>query len=242
MVQAEDTPSCDPDSSLYKTEYCKYQRGSTTSVDGVDVDITISDQEPAQVDVMISDQEPPMMPPPRNGADRDGNLREEMRNRMEERRTALSLDRQDRIINLSRNMEAHMQAAVARLEQIIGRLESRMRKLDASGIDVSKAQEILELAKTSLATAKNDLVTVDTLVVSIISGDTARERFGEVRTIFISARNAIRDTHVHLQTVIGLLKEAAITPATTETGTETQVTPDADVTENSETDAVETQN
>ncbi len=165
----------------------------------VDVDVmlyTEDTKEPVDVDVTISTEEVPQVVSPQSA-------------------TALSIDRQNRIINLGRNMATHMQAAITRLEQITARMESRLKKLEAEGVDTLATREALERSKTSLSSAKDALVNADTLVVTIVSSDEPQERFNDIRKTFTEARDAIKDALAHLATALMTAKESLTAPRTT---------------------------
>lgn len=124
-------------------------------------------------------------------------------------RAALPERVQDRIINLSRNMEARMQAVTARFDNIIARMERRIEKLEAEGVDTSEATVFVGHAKTSLETAKSNLTDLDQTVVRAVTSDSPRDRYRTVRNSLMNTKHAVKDTHTHLRTTLALLKEAA---------------------------------
>lgn len=134
--------------------------------------------------------------------------REERSERKNAVRGALTERIQDRIINLSRNMEGRMRAALERLEQIIGRMDSRIQKLEAEGVDTAQAETVLALAQESLKTAREALDGIDSTVVASITSDNPAASFPALRERYTTARNAIKDTHTHLQTMLAVLKDA----------------------------------
>lgn len=121
---------------------------------------------------------------------------------------ALPLRIQNRLINLSRNMESRMDAAILRIAQITGRVESRIAKLKAEGMDTSTAETMLEHSKSSLDTARGSITLVDETLINAVTSRNPYEGFRSAKRQFLITTHAIRDAHTHLRTVLELLKES----------------------------------
>lgn len=134
---------------------------------------------------------------------------EAVREQIAERREALSERTRNRVLALADNISQKMLAAIDRLEQIIGRFETRLVALEARGIDGTAAQAKLDEAKDSLTTAKrivND--EVNNLVDQTVDSENPRETWRAARTAFSEAREAIKDAHQDLREALALLKAA----------------------------------
>jgi hypothetical protein len=80
-----------------------------------------------------------------------------------ERQAVLQEVRQQRVINLSANISNRMEAAIARITDIITRFEVRIDKMSEVGLETSEAKAKLVEAKTSIASAKSTLGNIDNL-------------------------------------------------------------------------------
>lgn len=118
----------------------------------------------------------------------------------------LSVQVQNRVINLSRNIQNRQNAAVQRLEQILSRMDSRIQKLNAQGTDTTQAEEIFMRATDKLREAKDLLATTDQNVIAAVSSDNPVKAFVDVKMQFQMVTYALQDAYTHLQTTIGLLK------------------------------------
>lgn len=128
--------------------------------------------------------------------------------RQDAHKALLSEKAQNRITNLTSNVETRMRAAIERMNNIIGRLESRIEKLNAQGIDTSEAVKSLEFAKTSLENADKTLLPLGTLVNLTITSETPKDSFVAVRNQFGIVKSSIQEAHANLRQSVALLKEA----------------------------------
>lgn len=157
--------------------------------------------------------------------------REELR---AERHGTLSEIRQQRIINLAANISNRMDAAVDRLYAIVARLESRITKIAASGIDTSEATRNLQQAAASLATAKSLLSTIDERVSEATFSEEPLAKWSELRQYYQDIGQEVRAAHTALRATVAALKAAlaTTTPGVSEavrndTSTGTETTPTA---------------
>lgn len=135
-----------------------------------------------------------------------GQATERQENR-EFRRSAISRNAQDRIINLSQNVIARLVSATERMRNIVGRIETRIEKLKALGVDTAPAETKLNDAKNALLAVEDVLDELGS-IETIVRGDTPRDSFSQVRTQFIGARDLIKQTQTLLIETVSLLKEA----------------------------------
>lgn len=134
-------------------------------------------------------------------------VRDNIQEKMVERRMAISQNMQDRIINLSMNATNRLKAGTNRMTNIITRIESRIVKLKAEGIDTAPAEERLSAAKISLSDADTAIAQLGSTKNAITSDD-FRGAFAPIRIQFIAIRDLLRQTHVALQETVLLLKGA----------------------------------
>lgn len=120
----------------------------------------------------------------------------------------LTRAQQNRIINLTRNASARMQAAEDRLTNISERLNTRIAKLRATGMQTADAEQSLAQANASLLLAHNAITKAQTLAENAIMSGTPRQSFGLARTQFASGIEAIHDARNFLQQAVAFLKNA----------------------------------
>lgn len=127
--------------------------------------------------------------------------------RREEHRAALLERLQDRIANLRSNVEGRFAAAINRLENISGRLETRIEKLHDMGVDTEAAEAKLNEVEGSLETAGNLLEDIGS-VDEALTSDAPREAFMAMRDEFRAIHGLLRQAHADLRATVALLKEA----------------------------------
>ena len=128
----------------------------------------------------------------------------------EERRASLASFRQDRIINLAANISNRMDAATERLFNLIGRLESRMQKMEQNGYNTGAAAAKLREASQTLAEAKTAMADIDALVYAATTSEQPRSNWQAVRERYVVVGGLIRQTHTELREALSLLKTAVI--------------------------------
>ena len=138
--------------------------------------------------------------------------------------TVLQKRAQERIINLAANVSNRFEGLIARLDNIAGRLQKRIDKLESEGYDVSSARASLDSARSSLSAAKNDLSGIDAKVTGAIGSVDPRGQWREVRATYLRARDHVRAAHSALRDTISNLKTApqlTAPPVVAATSTET---------------------
>lgn len=111
--------------------------------------------------------------------------------------------------NVIRNMTARLTAAIERFENISGRIDTRLEKLKAGGVDVTAAAALQVTAKAKIADAK---VAVAAIVKPTISTEATREEVKAalegVRSQVKAAEDAVKAAHKALMEVVVAMKRA----------------------------------
>jgi hypothetical protein len=137
-----------------------------------------------------------------------------IKNSIEARKQNAVGQMKDRVDQFISNTIKRFNAAANRLDILAGRIDSRIAKIEARGINESKAKALLVTAKTKIATAKADIAaitvqTADTAGADKISSTTAnalRESFGVTKTQIEKAKKDLKDAQAALVDVINSLK------------------------------------
>lgn len=148
----------------------------------------------------------------------------DIKNQMEERRTSAVEAVKDRLNKFIDNVVERFDAAIERLSKIADRLDSRMTKMEADGIDVSKAKDLMSVARIKIETAKTSIseISLQTQIVASSTATTTAEvkaSFDGIRSSIEKAKNDVKAVRAALSDVIsnlkpGLNKQATSTNAT----------------------------
>ena len=113
------------------------------------------------------------------------------------RRATLDERRQARIEAYANRILKRMNAAIDRLYKIANRVESRIAKLEEKhdGLDLSGARDLLAIARTALDTAQPSVELGEEAVQNVLSSDTPKEAFSEVRKLLGDTKQSIKDAH-----------------------------------------------
>ncbi len=125
-----------------------------------------------------------------------------------EAKSVLSERAQERITNLAANISNRFDGIIARLQNIINRLNTRIEKLEATGADVSQAKQSLASAGVALEAARDDLDDIDDAVATVVGSPDPKTEWQGVRAKFISAREHVRTAHSELRATVAHLKNA----------------------------------
>jgi len=125
-----------------------------------------------------------------------------------ERRATLEARAQERLLNLAANMSNRMEAVIRRMNNVVARLESRIEKIAATGVDTSAATANVETAKGHLNSAATTLATIDSDVTDFITSNDPHTAWQRVRSIFESARTDLRQAHQALRAAVVSLGQA----------------------------------
>lgn len=102
-----------------------------------------------------------------------------------------------------------------RLEQIVGRLQTRISMIEAGGGDVTQAKQLLTDAGSSLGSARNRLTNIDEQVAASFGSADPRTSWSILRDNYTGARGDIVQAHTALVSAISLLKQGNQSNATT---------------------------
>lgn len=122
---------------------------------------------------------------------------------------------QNRLLNLAANMSNRMDSAVARLQNVIDRLTTRLDIMLAEGANVTPAMVELALAQNSLDEAKRNLENIDVEVNAFTGSATPRENWGNLKKTYLSTRDAIVTAHQSILATINLAQTAGVAPEPT---------------------------
>ncbi len=118
---------------------------------------------------------------------------------------------QERIINLASNVVNRNDAAIKRLDNIAGRIESRMQKLGAEGIDTSLPLERFNQGKVSLQNAKDKTATL-TSAASALASDNPRGAFTSLVEQFRKIRQDLNAAHQAFTDTVQIMKNLSTSP------------------------------
>lgn len=134
--------------------------------------------------------------------------------------SALTEANQKRITNLSANISNRLDAVVARLFNIITRIESRIILLKQQGFNTSNSESELRNATAKLVNAKNLLTKIDTLVLEAVTSEQPYTSWQTVRIHYEEIMQLIREAYASLKETVTLLKEVSKNPQSGETNLE----------------------
>ena len=147
-------------------------------------------------------------------------LREEKREiasstRAETRKARLTRVR-NTIENHAKNIIAKFEAAIERITKLTNRIESRITKLDAEGVDTSKAKVLVAEAKVKTETAKQSLRTLGADITNALDeAENRKDLSSKIRTAIETVQNNIKSAHQNLVEAITSLKAGLNEKATT---------------------------
>ncbi|USN87377.1 MAG: hypothetical protein H6779_03095 [Candidatus Nomurabacteria bacterium] len=124
----------------------------------------------------------------------------------------LSKSKQQRVTNLAANISNRMEAAMARHENIIKRLNSRLSKMEQSGLNTDAAKVQLETAVNTLAEAKSSIQDIDKLVYNTVTSVTPKVEWLLLRDTYVNTAELIRETQAELSDTVTMLKTATLIP------------------------------
>lgn len=142
--------------------------------------------------------------------------REEVKDEMKERRDGARDKAVENIKNrLSKFIDKLIErfsAAISRLEKLADRIASRIVKMEAEGIDVSKAKSLLSEARVKIEVAASSTAAIKVKALEFQSSDTAtttadlRLNYEAVKDAVEQAKSDIKAAHAALVDVVNNLK------------------------------------
>ena len=109
-----------------------------------------------------------------------------------------------------------LMATIERLEKIVARVESRIEKLKAEGVDTTMSAGYAAEAKVHLDKARLALGAFSSLTLSF---DKARENFGAVRDVAAEVKMHLKEAHTSLAKAVRSLKGSNVTATSTVSAT-----------------------
>ena len=149
-----------------------------------------------------------------NRVQQQENRLERQMERQEDRTTRLSDLRMGRIRAYAERMLARFRAAIARLNRIADRIESRIEKLQERGLDLGTAIGFLREGRAAITEAQTALASIPGTVETALADNDPRTAFAAVHEAFRSAKESLKNAHAALVNAIRVIK--AVTD--TETG------------------------
>ncbi len=139
-----------------------------------------------------------------SGTPMNGERREEMKERMQERRGEV-------LKRMSTQMITRMEAAIDRFVKLADRLDSRVGKLKEKGVNTATAEANLAIARTKITEATTAVALAKSSIESAVaSADASGEDAGKgVREALQNARQAIEAAHKALVIAVSSLKAGA---------------------------------
>ena len=185
----------------------------------------------------VKDIKDKMMEKKENIKERIASSTEEMRNKMEERKNQAEKRKdemrdkiRERISNFMDNMIKRYNAAIGRLDKLATRIDSRIKKLEAEGIDETVSKDLLVTAKAKIEIAKISVSTIANVASTTTASTTdLKTSFPGLKSALEKAKKDIMAAHRALIDVVKNIKpgrnkddkHATTTPATTSTSTAT---------------------
>lgn len=107
------------------------------------------------------------------------------------------------------NIVKRLNAALERFTDIAARMESRIEKLQADGVDMTTAISLHAEAEAKIADAKVKVDAIDVAVDAALASENPREAFSQsVRPVVAAAETALREAHKALVAVLRAIKAA----------------------------------
>ncbi|NQV88171.1 MAG: hypothetical protein HQ402_01260 [Parcubacteria group bacterium] len=118
--------------------------------------------------------------------------------------------------NHTKNIIAKFESAIERITKLTNRIESRITKLDAEGVDTSKAKVLIADAKAKTEIAKQSLRTLGADITNALNeAENRKDLSSKIRTAIETVKNNIKSAHQSLVEAITSLKAGLNGRATT---------------------------
>ncbi|PJC66875.1 MAG: hypothetical protein CO016_04155 [Candidatus Yonathbacteria bacterium CG_4_8_14_3_um_filter_46_25] len=142
--------------------------------------------------------------------------------KMDERAKKISELRNERIRAYMQRMLARFNAAIQRLSAIADRIDSRIEKLSAQGVNTFEARNSISVAREKILIAEQDTSAAKQKSEEALLSEDPKTSFDEVRAIVNDVVATIKDAHVLLVDAITLLKNSTKDKTSGETNTTTE--------------------
>ena len=139
--------------------------------------------------------------------DRDAQLRATDRDDNRALRVAeLKEQKKERVSKFLGNIKRKVDAAILRLQTLGERIESRIVKFEERGLDMTKARQLLEVAKGEIRSAQENIRTAVEDAREALANDPSRDSFGGVVSELSKTKENLRSAHASLVEVIRVMK------------------------------------
>lgn len=131
--------------------------------------------------------------------------REAIKNGIEERKEAVNEKVKERLGKFVENLVERFTAAQERLGELASRIDSRLAKMEAEGIDVSTQKTALASAKVLIDDLSVSIAQIQTMSTDVLSGDT-RALYPELKDAVEATKSEIKTAHQALVDIVVSLK------------------------------------
>ncbi len=160
-----------------------------------------------------------------------GEMRNKMKEDIKDRREMASStiknvkeDRNQKIKESLALVRARLIAASDRLDKIVARVESRMKKLSEAGADTSKEKVLVDQAKGLIAEVRSSIANATTQSDLVTTSTNPKEQFGKVKTQYNSIQENLKKAQKILSEAVSMLaKERRVTKETSATSSNNEV-------------------
>ena len=133
--------------------------------------------------------------------------REDIKERMEAKREDIKDKAKGIFSDFSKKVIERFNAAIERLDKISGRIESRIGKLEAEGVDESNAKGLLVIAKAKLDIARVSVANISIAVNNAITASsTLKMNYPAVKNVVEKAKADLKNAHRALIDVVKNIK------------------------------------
>lgn len=133
-------------------------------------------------------------------------MMEKGQEKVREVRKKLEDKRAERVANFNRRMMIRFEAAISRLENMAGRLDSRLDKLAKEGQDVAVFRTALDAAKSKISSAKTALSETKSSLEAVAVSEMPKTDFEMARGKLDSVKDGIKQAHAALVDVVESIK------------------------------------
>ncbi len=161
---------------------------------------------------------PPGDPMGKRMQNASGTMHEKMGERMDEAKERMGERKENHAKEMARKTIQRMAAAIARIEQLATRVDSRLQKLAANGRDVSTATPLLAKSREKLAAARIELTAAEAAVTTMTPGtgtSTMPSKDNPVRMHLEAAKTLIHEAHKALEEAVSSIKGSKSVTAST---------------------------
>lgn len=156
---------------------------------------------------------------------------EKMEEKRAEKTKRLEERAKKRIDAYVERISKRLTVALERMDKIIGRVESRIAKLEEKftdrGLDLSDAKRLLNEARDEVASAREDVSAVGGAIEGALNTDNPKESFSVIRELIKDAVASVKSAHRALVEAVKSVK-ASVEPNNTESSDDTTDTNEGD--------------